>query len=130
MEELAHSISAEMKNKQKEWTSSIWRLEEALSGSSVRRLTGAAKQVLAGEGIPHEDTRQAYQQLQRVVSRQRKQRRRQQLVDRVKEAIQDEREEGQEGGSSRGIMQRRRETQVNRLLQQMMQRKQTAALQL
>ena len=92
--------------------------------------TGAAKKVPAEEGIPYEDTKQAYQQLHRVVSRQRKQRRRQQLVDRVKEAIQDEREEGQEGGSSRGIMQRRRETQVNRLLQQMMQRKQTAALQL
>ena len=66
----------------------------------------------------------------RTRSRRRKQRGRQQLVDRVKEAITDERENGQEGGSSRGIMQRQRETRVNRLLQQMMQRKQTSALQL
>ena len=59
VEELAHSISAEMKNKQKEWTNSMWQLEEALSGSSVRRLTGAAKKVLAEVGISYEDTKQA-----------------------------------------------------------------------
>ena len=90
VEELAHSISAEMKNKQKEWTSSIWQVEEALSGSSVRKLTGAAKKVLAEDGIPYEDTRQAYQQLH-VVVKQRKQRRKQQLLNRVKEAMKVER---------------------------------------
>ena len=50
-EELAHSISVEMKSKQKEWTNSTWQVEEALSNSSVRRLTGAAKKVLAEEGL-------------------------------------------------------------------------------
>ena len=104
-------------------------VQEALSGSSCRRATGAAKKVLAEEGIPYEDTRQAYQQLHKVVSKRGKQRR-QQLVDRVNEAMQEEREKGQEGGRSQGTMQRQREMQVNKLLHQLIQRKQTAALQL
>ena len=38
MEEVAHSISAEVKAGQKDWTNSMWQLEEALSASSIRRL--------------------------------------------------------------------------------------------
>ena len=120
VEELAHSISAEMKNKQKEWTGSMWQMEEALSGASIRRLTGAAKKVLAEEGVSYDDTRHAYQQLHKVVNRQRKQRRRQQLLDRVKEAIKEERDRAQEGTNSRGGVKKRRGAHINKLLQQMM----------
>ena len=72
VEELAHSISAEMKSKQKDWMNGMWQVEEAPSNSSARKLTGAAKKVLAEEGIPYEDTRQAYQQLHKVVNKRRK----------------------------------------------------------
>ena len=72
MEEVAHSISAEVKAGQKDWTNSMWQLEEALSASSIRRLTGAAKKVLAEEGIPYNNTKEAYQRLSKVVSKRRK----------------------------------------------------------
>ena len=82
VEELAHTLSAEIKSKQKDRTNSMWQLEEALSNSSIRRLTGAAKKVLAEEGIPYEDTKQAYQKLCKIVSRRRKGWRKQ-LIGRV-----------------------------------------------
>ena len=63
VEELAHAISAEITSKHKDLTNSMWQVEEALSNSSARKLTGAAKKVLAEEGIPYDDTRRAYQQL-------------------------------------------------------------------
>ena len=71
MEEVAHAVSAEVKVKQKDWTNSMWQLEEALRASSIRRLTGAAKKVLAEEGISYNDTREAYQRLSKVVSKRR-----------------------------------------------------------
>ena len=60
MEEVAHAVCAEVKAKQKDWTNSMWQLEEALRASSIRRLTGAAKKVLAEEGISYNDTKEAY----------------------------------------------------------------------
>ena len=133
MEEVAHSISAEVKAKQKDWTNSMWQLEEALRASSIRRLTGAAKKVLAEEGISYNDTKEAYKRLSKVVSKRRKCKRRQQLLDRVKEAMKEKalEDEGEGAGDKqREDNRKKREGQVNRLLQQMIQRKQTAVVQL
>ena len=110
VEELAHMIGAEVKGKRKDWTNSMWQVEEALSNSSIRRLTGAAKKVLAEEGIAYEDTKQAYRPLCKVVSKRRKSRRKQQLIGRVKEAMQEEREGGQEDSQGFERMQQKRET--------------------
>ena len=117
VEELAHAISAEVKSKQKDWTSSMWQVEEALSNSSIRRLKSAAKRVLDEEGVPYEDTKKAYQKLCKVVSRRRKSWRKQQLVGPVKEAMQEDREGGQEENRGFERMQQKREAQVNKLLQ-------------
>ena len=133
MEEVAHSISAEVKAGQKDWTNSMWQLEEALSASSIRRLTGAAKKVLAEEGVPYNNTKEAYQRLSKVVSKRRKGKRRQQLLDRVKEAMKEEaqEEEGETVGEpQKEDKRKKRGLQVNRLLQQIIQRKQTAVVQL
>ena len=49
-------------------------------------------------------------------------------MDRAKGAMQEVREKGQAGSRGYGTMQRQRETQVNKLLQQLIRRKQTAVL--
>ena len=101
-------------------------LEEALRASSIRRLTGAAKKVLAEEGISYNDTKEAYQRLSKVVSKRRKGKRRQQLLDRVKEAMKEKapEDEGEGAGDKqREDKRNKREGQVNRLLQQIIQRK-------
>ena len=90
VEEVAHSISVEVKAGQKDLTKSMWQLEEALSNSNIKRLTGAAKKVLAEEGVPYNHPKEAYQKLCKVVSKRRKSKRRQQLLDRVKEAMKED----------------------------------------
>mmetsp|Transcript_87933 Transcript_87933/g.152948 ORF Transcript_87933/g.152948 Transcript_87933/m.152948 type:complete len:266 (-) Transcript_87933:521-1318(-) len=130
MEEVAHSISAELKGRANNWNGGIWKMEEALKKSSIRKLTGAAKKILAEHGEAYTEASGGYQRLHAIIVKNRAEQRRCQLIARVKEVMAETMETEDESTAELTDKRGRRKKQVVKLLQQMMSRKQTTVVKL